>query len=45
MKFQATKPGGTILVVGMGQQLSKVPIMEAVVKEIAIQGIFCYANK
>ncbi|XP_003747379.1 sorbitol dehydrogenase [Galendromus occidentalis] len=40
----ATKPGGTILVVGMGPQLSKVPIMEAVVKEIVIQGIFCYAN-
>jgi len=40
----ATKPGGTILVVGMGPQLSKVPIMEAVVKEIVIQGVFCYAN-
>ena len=43
--FQATKPGGSILVVGMGPPLSKVPIMEAVVKEIKIQGVFCYANK
>ncbi|XP_022689184.1 sorbitol dehydrogenase-like [Varroa jacobsoni] len=40
----ATKPGGSVLVVGMGALMSKVPIMEAVVKEIDIKGIFCYAN-
>lgn len=40
----ATKPGGCILVVGMGPQLSKIPIMEAVVKEIDVKGVFCYAN-
>lgn len=40
----ACKPGGTVVLVGMGGPMSKVPIVEATIKEIDLKGSFRYAN-
>ena len=42
--FQATKSGGTLVVVGMGKPEVKFPIVDALVREVDIRGIFRYVN-
>lgn len=42
--LQATKSGGTLVVVGMGKPEVKFPIVDALVREVDIRGIFRYVN-
>eukprot|EP00126_Sphaerothecum_destruens_P006798 Sdes_comp19533_c0_seq2m11125 len=42
--IHATSPGGCIVLVGMGKNQATLPILEAVVREIDIRGVFRYAN-
>ena len=44
VKFQATKAGGTLVVVGMGKPEVRFPIVDALVREVDIRGIFRYVN-
>lgn len=44
VNFQATKSGGTIVKVGYGHQMAKLPIVTAAVKEVDIKGTHRYAN-
>jgi len=40
----ATKAGGVLVVVGMGKSEVKIPLTDALVREVDIRGIFRYAN-
>ncbi|CAH3121192.1 unnamed protein product [Pocillopora meandrina] len=40
----ATKSGGTLVVVGMGKPVVQFPIVDALVREVDIRGIFRYTN-
>ncbi|CAK9804355.1 Sorbitol dehydrogenase [Anthophora plagiata] len=40
----ATKPGGVAVLVGMGASEVKIPLINALVKEVDIRGVFRYAN-
>lgn len=40
----ATKSGGVVTVVGMGPPLATIPIINSLVREVDIRGIFRYAN-
>ena len=42
--LQATKSGGTLVVVGMGKPVVQFPIVDALVREVDIRGIFRYTN-
>ncbi|KAM7435641.1 hypothetical protein ABFA07_014434 [Porites harrisoni] len=42
--IHATKSGGTLVVVGMGKPEVKFPIVDALVREVDIRGIFRYVN-
>lgn len=39
-----TKAGGVLIVVGMGKPVINVPLVDALVREVDIRGIFRYAN-
>lgn len=42
--IRATKSGGTLVVVGMGKAEVQFPIVDALVREVDIRGIFRYVN-
>jgi len=39
-----TKPGGVLVIVGMGKPEVKIPLIDALVREVDIRGIFRYVN-
>lgn len=41
---QATRPGGVVVVVGLGSEMVKIPLMNAAVREVDIRGVFRYCN-
>lgn len=41
---QATKSGGVFVMVGMGKAEINLPIVNALVREVDIKGVFRYAN-
>lgn len=43
-RFKATRQGGRVVMVGMGPPQVKVPLVDAIIKEIDIRGVFRYAN-
>lgn len=45
LSFQATKPGGVLVVVGMGAVDVKIPLILGLTKEVDIRGCFRYANE
>ncbi|KAM5235010.1 sorbitol dehydrogenase [Ctenodactylus gundi] len=40
----ATRSGGTLVLVGMGAEMSTVPLVHAAVREVDIKGVFRYCN-
>jgi L-iditol 2-dehydrogenase len=40
----ATKPGGAVIIAGMGQSSVTIPLIAATVREVDIKGIFRYKN-
>jgi L-iditol 2-dehydrogenase len=42
--FQATRPGGKVLLIGMGTPIQTLPISAAALREVDIMGVFRYAN-
>ncbi|RZF49120.1 hypothetical protein LSTR_LSTR008406 [Laodelphax striatellus] len=42
--LQATRNGGTLVLVGMGAQEVKLPLLAAMCREVDIKGVFRYAN-
>ena len=44
LTFQATRPGGQIMIVGMGTPVQTIPISAAAFREVDILGTFRYAN-
>lgn len=43
--LQATKSGGVAVIVGMGAPEVKIPLINALAREVDIRGIFRYANE
>lgn len=44
MEKQSTKPGGKILLIGMGSPIQTLPISAAALREVDLVGVFRYAN-
>ena len=45
MLLQATRPGGVLVIVGMsGKTEATIPLVNALVREVDIRGIFRYVN-
>ena len=42
--IHATKSGGVLVIVGMGKPEVKIPLIDALVREVDIRGIFRYVN-
>ncbi|XP_065349064.1 sorbitol dehydrogenase-like [Cloeon dipterum] len=42
--IQATKSGGVVVIVGMGKPNVTIPLVNALVREVDIRGVFRYAN-
>lgn len=42
--LRATKPGGRVVVVGLGESIPQVPMQEVIDKELGVFGVFRYAN-
>lgn len=42
--IQATKPGGVAVLIGMGTSEMKLPLANALIREVDIRGVFRYAN-
>jgi L-iditol 2-dehydrogenase len=44
MRMQATRPGGKIMLIGMGNPVQTLPISAAALREVDLIGVFRYAN-
>lgn len=42
--FQATRSGGVVVVVGLGNQMVTLPLINAATREVDIRGVFRYRN-
>lgn len=42
--IDAAAPGGTVMAVGMGKELSSIPLLRAACKEVDIRGVFRYRH-
>ena len=42
--LQATRPGGTVLLVGMGTPVMTLPLGAAALREVDLRGVFRYSN-
>jgi len=43
--LQATRSGGIVVVVGMGAAEVKLPLINALAREVDIRGVFRYCNE
>lgn len=44
LPLQATCPGGTLMLVGLGSEMVSVPLVHAAIREVDIKGVFRYCN-
>lgn len=42
--LQATQSGGTLVLVGLGSEMTSVPLVHAATREVDIKGVFRYCN-
>lgn len=42
--LQATHSGGTLVLVGLGSEMTSVPLVHAATREVDIKGVFRYCN-